>query len=490
MGERWGTGAGGVRPEQRRPERRRAHRGDPRVGCVRPREALLTALVTALPLLVAVGPATASGQESAREQARGPAAGPAAAPARVLLVGDSITQASVGDHSWRYFASKHLVRSGAAVDFVGPHRLPYVEAGTGWKAQYADPDFDQDHAATWGDRMASTPQHDRVSLMTRFRPDVVVVALGTNDLGPFHGLTAEQTAAGASDWVAQARAVVPGVDVVLVEVPAVVQPEVSRYNALLWQLAAQLDTASSRVVVAGASAGFVVGADDDRTADTYDGTHPNARGQVKVAAAVTDALAAVGLGRRYSRPLAFPAEGPREAPRLTVRTADDWALLSWSVPPGATSTDVWLRRRGKAWRRVNRAHPTATVGVTGLRPCVTYEVKVWARKGWTVAGEDVASRPVAAVAGPSVAGARTRPSARGARRSVKVRWARVPEACRYQVEVRHRAKGKVVVARKTVKSLSATVRVPAGVRAKVRVRPLGARDKGRWSARRAVRVPR
>lgn len=420
-----------------------------------------------------------------------PEAVAAPAPTRILVVGDSVTQASVGDYSWRYFAWKHLARSGAAVDFVGPTRAPYVEPGTGWRPRYADPAFDQDHAATWGDRMTVNPLHDRVSLMTRFRADVVVLALGTNDLGPFGGLTAEQTLVGARDWVHRARAVVPGVDVVLVEVPTALTPAAIGYNTLLARLATELDTPDARVVLARAASGFVRGAEGVSTADTYDGVHPNTRGQVKVAAAVTDALAQVGVGRRYPRPLVFPAEGPRTRPRLEVRTADSWALLSWSVPPGSTSTDVWVRRSGKKWRRVAQSHPSSSIGVQSMRTCAPYEFKVRARKGWTVAGADVASPVVKGVAGPSVAGSRSLVKARAAGRSVAVRWSAVPSACRYRVEVRHRsARGTKVVHRRTSTARSARFTVPAGVRATVRVRPVGARDLGRWSARKAVRVPR
>ncbi len=41
-------------------------------------------------------------------------------PVRILLVGDSVTQGSAGDWTWRYRLAQHLVDADVPFDFVGP----------------------------------------------------------------------------------------------------------------------------------------------------------------------------------------------------------------------------------------------------------------------------------------------------------------------------------------------------------------------------------
>ena len=77
------------------------------------------------------------------------------APTRVLIVGDSVTHGLSGDHTWRYFSYKGLQKTGASVDFVGPHVGTYSDDGW-FSGGYADPDFDQDHASRYGLSMFET----------------------------------------------------------------------------------------------------------------------------------------------------------------------------------------------------------------------------------------------------------------------------------------------------------------------------------------------
>lgn len=357
-----------------------------------------------------------------------PAAAAEGSTTDVLIVGDSITHASVGDYSWRYFAWKHLRKVGADVDFVGPTRDPYVGEGSPWTAEYADPGFDQDHAATWGDRIAYRPMHDRDALLRTYLPDVVVLELGTNDLG-WMRMEPDAVLPYARAWVSSARVLAPGVDVVLVEVPWTTHQKAVTYNGLLAGLATEMNTADERVVLARAASGYTMGRDDDQVADTYDPVHPNTRGQVKIAAAVTDALSTLGIGRQYPRPLVFPAEGPRVVPTVTYRATDATATLSWDVPPGATSFDVWVKAPDTTWTRRVRAHPQSypetTYEVSDMETCRPYDFRVLARKGWTLAGADVTSPVVTARVGPRVT---ERPVARVSttRKRATVTWRALP----------------------------------------------------------------
>ena len=58
--------------------------------------------------VVVVVPATVSAAPSAAEE-----------PVRILLLGDSITQGSEGDWTWRYRLWKHLTGAGVDADLVG-----------------------------------------------------------------------------------------------------------------------------------------------------------------------------------------------------------------------------------------------------------------------------------------------------------------------------------------------------------------------------------
>jgi hypothetical protein len=78
--------------------------------------------------------------------------GPPDGELRIMLVGDSATQGSSGDHTWRYHLWSHLSEQDVEFAFVGPrddlHSLA-DEEGSG-DHSYAVPDFDTDHAARWG----------------------------------------------------------------------------------------------------------------------------------------------------------------------------------------------------------------------------------------------------------------------------------------------------------------------------------------------------
>lgn len=448
--------------------------GDRRVG---------RALVAMLVVAAAVA-SSMTGAVPRAAQARA-AAPPEAPPTRVMVLGDSLSHASVGDRSWRYFAWRHLVASGASVDFVGPFREPYRDPVDTWPAVYADPAFDQDHASVWGDSF-TWPRHDWASSVQWTAPDVVVLALGTNDL-VFFGLKPAAVIDLVRTRLAGLRALRPEVDVVLVEAGRPDVERVRRYNSLLPQLALESSTAASRVVVARLDADYRMGKDDDGVADTFDTVHPNTRGQVKFAAAVTDALARIGVGRPYPRPLAFPAEGPRVVPVVRARARRKAADLRWSVPPGATSYDVWVRGPGQRWKRRVRAHPTPAYRLRGLESCRPHQVKVRARKGWTVAAPDVAGLLTVRV-GPRVSG-RPAVEARGGNRRVTLGWQAVKGACTYEVRAAHLRAGSPVTTRRVVTGRRVVLRrLPAGTAVTVRVRALGAQGEGRWSSSRVVRT--
>lgn len=208
-----------------------------------------------------------------------------------MPVGDSMTIGSAGEHTWRYRLWRHLCTAyGGPFTFVGPRETlhdPAADAPTSYA--YADPDFPRAHLAGWGEGW-----HHMVPLIGEavrtHRADVLLVSLGLIDLGFY--TNAEQTADNVRAFVAQARAADPRVRAVLLPVIPNIRAEaepafaaqVTRFNDLLAKTVVDLDEPSSSLLLATPSPSY------DIHTDTYDGTHPNASGEHKIAAAFAQAL--------------------------------------------------------------------------------------------------------------------------------------------------------------------------------------------------------
>lgn len=299
-------------------------------------------------------------------------------PTRILIIGDSVTNGSVGDYTWRYRLWNNLTGPGGAdVDFVGPNvgvLGPDEEDGEGDTVDsmlYADPDFDTDHAARWGMSLAF-PDHPPAELVEDYAADVVVVDMGLNDLTWLQG-SPDVVADIERRWVGEMRSANPGVSVVLAQLPQDWIVKVPVFNDLLEDVAAELDTPESRVVVAEAPEPFVL------DTDTWDIGHPSATGEVKIAESVAVALAQVGVG---SAPTVFPevVNGPADAPVLSA-VAGRFGVsgLSWSGALGASGVEWWRRdvTAGGGWVEVESPR-------LGVRPGRAVEWRVRAFKGAAV----------------------------------------------------------------------------------------------------------
>src|SRR4051794_32428419 len=103
-------------------------------------------------------------------------------PLRILVVGDSMTQGSSGDWTWRYRLWRHLTDAGLAIDFVGPRTDLYDNvADQLGDHSYVDAAFDQDHAAKWGLSLAFMAADPPTGigwsideLVAAYHPDVVL----------------------------------------------------------------------------------------------------------------------------------------------------------------------------------------------------------------------------------------------------------------------------------------------------------------------------
>ncbi|MER5945808.1 GDSL-type esterase/lipase family protein [Streptomyces sp. NPDC001904] len=219
----------------------------------------------------------------------------------IMIVGDSISHGSSGDWTWRYFFWKHLKNHGLSIDLVGPKdtldNIRTAEVGDD-DVTYADPEFDRDHDAQWG--RPYVQEKDVIEeKVAEYEPEYLLVLLGINDLF-WYGVQPEQFAANLHEFLDNARRPAPDLKVVIGTVletrKALDEPE---FAALVEATNRQL-----RAVAAEHHACVAETAAEFRAAEhTWDGTHPNPNGEVRIAAAFADQLAAThGLGAPYPRP--------------------------------------------------------------------------------------------------------------------------------------------------------------------------------------------
>ncbi|MER8093903.1 GDSL-type esterase/lipase family protein [Streptomyces goshikiensis] len=223
---------------------------------------------------------------------------------RFMFVGDSMTIGRAGDYTWRYRMWQHLNATfGGPYKIVGPRCEVYdTFADAPTSHEYAEPGF-PDHArrhlAGWGEGW----QH-MVPLIgpaaRAGKADVLLVSLGLIDLGFY--TDAPQTAANVRRFVEEARAGRPGIRMVLLPVipnvraesDAPFADEVTRFNELLAKAAADLSTDASPILLGARPSSYEI------HHDTYDGTHPNASGEHRIAGEFASVLhQAWGIGAPY-----------------------------------------------------------------------------------------------------------------------------------------------------------------------------------------------
>ncbi|MFG2413386.1 GDSL-type esterase/lipase family protein [Streptomyces goshikiensis] len=223
---------------------------------------------------------------------------------RFMFVGDSMTIGRAGDYTWRYRMWQHLNATfGGPYKIVGPRCEVYdTFADAPTSHEYAEPGF-PDHArrhlAGWGEGW----QH-MVPLIgpaaRAGKADVLLVSLGLIDLGFY--TDALQTAANVRRFVEEARAGRPGIRMVLLPVipnvraesDAPFASEVARFNELLAKAAADLSTDASPILLGARPSSYEI------HHDTYDGTHPNASGEHRIAGEFALVLhQAWGIGAPY-----------------------------------------------------------------------------------------------------------------------------------------------------------------------------------------------
>lgn len=205
--------------------------------------------------------------------------GIAPAPVRIMALGDSIT-GSPG--CWRAQLWRRLQDNGFTdVDFVGTQS----PQGCGF-------DYDGEHEGHPGVLVTDVAAQNQLpAWLAAADPDVVLMHFGTNDV--WSNRPASSILAAYTTLVGQMRSQNPDVEVLVAQVLpmnptgcAECGARVEALNAAIPDWAASLSTAQSPVVVVDHWTGF------STASDTYDGVHPNASGDQKMATAWYPALAA------------------------------------------------------------------------------------------------------------------------------------------------------------------------------------------------------
>ncbi|GGN61191.1 hypothetical protein GCM10011579_027240 [Streptomyces albiflavescens] len=221
---------------------------------------------------------------------------------RFMPVGDSMTIGSAGEHTWRYRMWQHLRATyGGPFKIVGPRETLYDKATDSPDSyEYAEPDFPRAHLAGWGEGWLHMAPLIREAVRAQ-RADVLLVSLGLIDLGFY--TNAAQTADNARAFIEQARAANPRIRMALLPVipnvraesDAPFAAEVAAFNELLAKTVADLDEPRSPLLLASPPPSY------DIHFDTYDGTHPNASGEHKIAEGFAEAMyQAWDLGEPYA----------------------------------------------------------------------------------------------------------------------------------------------------------------------------------------------
>lgn len=221
---------------------------------------------------------------------------------KILVLGNSITQAEINRASFRYPLWKKLIDAGIKFDFVGSmtKQLDRYSKGIPPQPDYKGYKFDKDHEGhfAWAiDQIIKGRTRDNGSgsgklegWVENYDADIALVHLGTNDA--FKRQSNESSAKELKEVIRILREDNPRVIVLLAKlIPTLRKPgdakAVESLNKAIPRVVEEMNTKKSPVILVDQYSGF------DAVKDLYDKVHPNASGEEKMAQRWFDAIKAV-----------------------------------------------------------------------------------------------------------------------------------------------------------------------------------------------------
>jgi len=213
-------------------------------------------------------------------------------PLKILPLGDSITQAEINRASYRYPLWKKLVDAGIPFDFVGSleKQQDRYSQGTPPQPDYKGREFDRDHEGHFGwniNEIIKGRDFDNGSGSGRleqwvegYQADIALIHLGTNDA--FNRHSNESSVEELEEVIRILREDNPRITILLAKLIPTVRKAgdteaVESLNREIPEIAEDMSTEQSPVIIVDHFQGF------DAEEDTYDGVHPNAAGEEKMA---------------------------------------------------------------------------------------------------------------------------------------------------------------------------------------------------------------
>jgi lysophospholipase L1-like esterase len=182
---------------------------------------------------------------------------------RIMPLGDSITEGAQNPltSTYRYYLWQKLLGAGINdVDFVGSRTQAQNDVNPpNWN-------LDQNHEGHSGwtaDQIAA----QAAGWAQTFQPEIVILHIGTNDL--HNGQSVTSTVNEIEQIIDELRGVLPNVTVLLAQILPLVghESDVSLLNQGIADLAAEMDSGNSRIILVDLNSGFTLN-------DMQDGIHP------------------------------------------------------------------------------------------------------------------------------------------------------------------------------------------------------------------------
>jgi len=194
------------------------------------------------------------------------------APIKIICIGDSITQGgniNAEEYTYRLPLYRLLKQKGFSIDLIGTRKHGLSKTFR-WPA-----DFDPDHEGFYGASTDEVRRELKKDLPKLAAPDIAIIDLGSNDQGKN---VKSAVIKPLTDIISQLRARNPQVKILIIQIPGMFKNFGMHFWT--WRMARELSQPKSPITTIPLYLGW------ETYGDTFEGAHPNIKGQNKMAAAI------------------------------------------------------------------------------------------------------------------------------------------------------------------------------------------------------------